>query len=1681
MKKIFTFLFLFQLCLLNAQTYSGGSGTVGDPFQIANLTDLRYLSEHDTEWDKHFIQTANIDATATNTWNVGDHDGDDGASSAEVPMGFLPIGSLFTPIIGSYKGGDFSISNLFINRPQADQVGLFGAVGGGTIENLTLTNINYTCKSQSGGIVGRTSGSGTVLNNLHVSGVISGNDAHIGGIVGYLRGTIRNSSSTCTILSISSVVGGLCGSSINSSNLISNCSSHGDITGSNAIGGLIGSNIGTISNSYATGNVTATGSGAAGGFAGFLNTGSQIYNCYASGNVTATGDDAGGFVGKVTLTNETFRDCFALGNVSGNDAVGGFAGDIWVDNISNCYSKGAVTGSSNVGGFIGYKFITSVNNCFWDTETSGNATSDGGTGLTNTQMQSRSNFTSWDFLGETANGTDDHWYMDACSSGSYPKLRHFQSFFKGAGTSGDPYLIENKQDLKELSENSCFTHRDFKQTADISFVTADFQIGGDFYDGGAGFIPLNYNGSNGTYDGDGHTIDGLYISRGSSSDIGFIGVMSGTVKNLGLTNVDITGDFWVGGIVGFGGGTIENCFVTGAVRGDIVGGIIGNQISSSGIVKNCYNAASIICTGGTLVGGVSGDTYGTIENCYNYGNVSGAATYSGALLGRARAGSTITNSFWNNETSGVGSSPSGASISSEDMRTQSTFTIATWDFLTSPIWKMGECNNSGFPVLNWQTITNFPTVTGNTPASRCGSGAITLEAVPSSGSIKWFTASTGGSALVDDADYDLSGDDLTINNLASSTTYYAEANNGGCVSTSRTAVLATINNLPTITSNTPSSRCGSGSITLEAVPSAGLIKWFTASTGGTAIVDDADYDFSGNDLIINNLTSTTSFYAEADNGGCLSAARTEVIATINTCYSGGDGTIGDPYQIANKADLKRLSETSADWASHFIQTANISFINADFENGGAFYNTGNGFIPIGNTTTAFTGRYNGQNYSIENLKINRSTEDNIGLFGYGESGLNIRNINLMNVDIIGRNYTGALIGQQNNFGDVTNCHVDGNITAQEYCGGLIGRVNGTYVTDASSNITLNAFDRAGGFIGRIEYGIYTRCTAKGSVIIDVDGGYQKSAGFTGFNNRGEFNNCYTTCNVTDNSGYAEIAGFTGVASFGIFTNCYANNTVLNAINNGGFSRGFLISQSSGTFTSCYWNSDKTSTNPATTGITGKTDSEMKIQGTFVGYTFPTVWKIDAGCKGYPIFQWENDSPAFPTISSSTPASRCGTGTVSLGATASAGDVKWYADATGGSALFTGASFTTPSISSTTTYYAEADNGGCVSASRTAVVATVELTTQVQASQQGSTLPFLGSNSFTGTPIIADAVLGATRYRFEVTEGENTVFLTRNGRWFYLSNLPSYDYGKTYSIRVCVELGGDFGCYGNSYDVSSPLLPPTSQVIAEQRGTTMASMYNWIKAEERAGATNYRFRVTFNSATEVIETTNRYFYLSQLNNATYDTEYEIEVAVEHPNIPGFGDYGTPYSVFSPAITQVQSSQCSITLDNNSTVIIADAVQGATGYRFEVTQNGSTEVLTRSSRWFYLANLTSYLPNRIMKVRVSVQKGGVWGPYWTSCYITTPASGMIKNPNEEQLDKFVTVELNAYPNPNNGEFTISSSHEGLFNIINELGQLVQRVEITKENNYQMHVDGLRNGIYFITGTINDKVITNKIVVH
>ena len=122
------------------------------------------------------------------------------------------------------------------------------------------------------------------------------------------------------------------------------------------------------------------------------------------------------------------------------------------------------------------------------------------------------------------------------------------------------------------------------------------------------------------------------------------------------------------------------------------------------------------------------------------------------------------------------------------------------------------------------------------------------------------------------------------------------------------------------------------------------------------------------------------------------------------------------------------------------------------------------------------------------------------------------------------------------------------------------------------------------------------------------------------------------------------------------------------------------------------------------------DQSTVNAGSFVVYLLAVRDNLDNSCTSgeAPVTLTVN---AKPTMTNTTPASRCDAGTVTLGATASAGTLTWYAESSGGTSLGTGTSFTTPSISTTTTYWVDATNNGCISA-RSSVVATVNTTPSV---------------------------------------------------------------------------------------------------------------------------------------------------------------------------------------------------------------------------------------------------------------------------------------------------------------------------------------------------------------------------------
>jgi len=289
------------------------------------------------------------------------------------------------------------------------------------------------------------------------------------------------------------------------------------------------------------------------------------------------------------------------------------------------------------------------------------------------------------------------------------------------------YQIDNLNDLQELQNTSGDWGKYFKQTSNIDASTTSG------WDSGYGFSPIGNNSTKftGSYDGQGHTIDGLYIHRTSTNYIGLFGYTNNaTIENLGVTNVDVSGFEVVGGLVGNDSySTISNCFSTGAVNGPgngTVGGLIGWHYTNSS-ASNCYSRCTV--SGHKTIGGFVGNIQNapTIDNCFSTGKPSGNQNVGG-FLGFFSSG-TITNCFWDTQTSEKPTSASGTGKTTAEMKNVATFTSTAtnglsapvWDFYSNPnddvannnYWDMdvSGTRNNGYPFLSWEYPTHSLPVT----------------------------------------------------------------------------------------------------------------------------------------------------------------------------------------------------------------------------------------------------------------------------------------------------------------------------------------------------------------------------------------------------------------------------------------------------------------------------------------------------------------------------------------------------------------------------------------------------------------------------------------------------------------------------------------------------------------------------------------------------------------------------------------------------------------------------------------------------------------------------------------------------------------------------------------------------------------------------------------------------------
>ena len=210
---------------------------------------------------------------------------------------------------------------------------------------------------------------------------------------------------------------------------------------------------------------------------------------------------------------------------------------------------------------------------------------------------------------------------------------------------------------------------------------------------------------------------------GTIPSAGLFGYLNGNVSRVGLINTTIDQAWgYYGALAGYQkGGTISNCYSTGSIRGRQfgIGGLVGFQ-ESSGVINNSYSGATVMGYSG--VGGLVGQTFGTVSNSYATGYVKGqfrsigglvgesdggtiSNSYStgnlcldtiasayGGLLGAEYTGGTTSNSYWDIKSSGQSTSADGVGVTTTAMQTPSTYT--GWD--TSTIWNI---SNGSYPTL----------------------------------------------------------------------------------------------------------------------------------------------------------------------------------------------------------------------------------------------------------------------------------------------------------------------------------------------------------------------------------------------------------------------------------------------------------------------------------------------------------------------------------------------------------------------------------------------------------------------------------------------------------------------------------------------------------------------------------------------------------------------------------------------------------------------------------------------------------------------------------------------------------------------------------------------------------------------------------------------------------------------
>jgi len=192
-------------------------------------------------------------------------------------------------------------------------------------------------------------------------------------------------------------------------------------------------------------------------------------------------------------------------------------------------------------------------------------------------------------------------------------------------------------------------------------------------------------------------------------------------------------------------------------------------------------------------------------------------------------------------------------------------------------------------------------------------------------------------------------------------------------------------------------------------------------------------------------------------------------------YGGGDGSAANPYQIWDPNHMNAIGANSGHWGKCFKLMANIDMSRF----------TGTQYKIIGNSSTKFTGKFDGNRHIITNLTYTTTSATNyVGLFGYTNNAT-IQNLRIENVSISsGGDYIGGLVGYHNS-GTLNDCCANGLVSGNMYIGGLAGWNVGTITGCYANSLVSGGEESVGGLVGvngsMMDSGTITSCYATGSV------------------------------------------------------------------------------------------------------------------------------------------------------------------------------------------------------------------------------------------------------------------------------------------------------------------------------------------------------------------------------------------------------------------------------------------------------------------------------------------------------------------------------------------------------------------------------------------------------------------------